>query len=344
MKFGPRASVSLAAALCSGLLAPAEVHAGVAPMPVALEYSAVAGCPDVGYFRSIVVERLGADVFLDSASTRVVILITSQGLGFEGKIEWLDAKGNWEGDRTFPGHSTDCEDLVRAMAFTLALQLQLSAAGSEHPSSNALATPSSSTASTPSAPPQAPKPTPPIVAAPKTQPTRVEPPPPAQPPPVLAFGAGAFLGFGTASRAVPFARVFGRVQWSRFSIELATQAGMQSVVRRTDGAGFSRRDLLAGVAGCGTFGQIDACLVTKVGEIRVTGQNIDAPASSARPIVETGLRIGATQRLYGNTYLSAYGEGLVLPILWSVTLDHDVVWASPRFAETIGLDMSYRFE
>jgi hypothetical protein len=344
MTLWSRWALSLAAATSIEMLAPAELQASVAPMPVTVEYSAVAGCPDVAYFKSIVVERLGADVFSDNAPVRVIILVTSQGQTFEGKIEWLDAKGNWEGDRTFPAHSTDCEDLVRAMAFTLALQLQLSATGGEHSGNSAPLAPSSTATVAPSSTPQSEKPSPPVTEGPKAPPSAIPAPPPTKSPAVLAFGAGAFLKFGTASHVVPFARVFGRVEWPRFALELATEAGMPTLVRRSDGAGFSRHELLASLAGCGNLRHLSACLIAKAGEIRVTGQDIDTPASGTRAIVETGFRIGAMHRLYGNTYVSAYGEGLVLPIRWSVTLDHDVVWTSPRFAETIGLDVSYRFE
>ena len=49
-------------------------------------------------------------------------------------------------------------------------------------------------------------------------------------------------------------------------------------------------------------------------------------------------------RLLGCAHVFAYGEALVLPTLWSVTLDRSVVWTSPRFAETLGLDLAFLLE
>ncbi len=116
---------SAAAVLSIALLAAVDVHAGTSPAAVILQYSAVEGCPDVDTFKGIVVDRLGADAFAEDAPTRVIVLITSHGQAFEGNMEWLDAKGNWAGDRTYPAHSSDCHDLARAIAFALALHLQL---------------------------------------------------------------------------------------------------------------------------------------------------------------------------------------------------------------------------
>jgi hypothetical protein len=65
---------------------------------------------------------------------------------------------------------------------------------------------------------------------------------------------------------------------------------------------------------------------------------------AAGPLVETGLRVSATQPIYRGAYVSAYVEGLFSPLSWGVTLDHSVVWTSPHFAEAIGLDVGLRFE
>ena len=329
------------AALCIALFASTAAKASPSPMSVALEYSAVAGCPDAAYFKSVVLERLGVDAFGESAQTRVIVRVTTQGPTFEGSLEWLDEKGNWAGDRLFPGHSSDCEDLVRAMAFTLALQLQL--AGANAPPSVIPTSPESK----------------PIEGPPSTtpQPTVSNKPPiaeqPAQPRtpklsraarPAFAIGAGTFLGFGMSSSVLPFARVFGSAAWTHWSLELAAEANLPTIIRRADGAGFASHQLLASIAGCTILQPLSACLLAKAGQIRVAGKDVDVPASAAGPIVETGLRVGAMQRIYRGAYVSAYVEGVLLPLRWGVTLDHSVVWTSPHFAEAIGLDVALRFE
>jgi hypothetical protein len=335
---------SVAAAASVAMLASAEVRAGASPIAVALEYSAVASCPEVNSFQAIVNERLGAEAFVENASTRVIVRITSRGQTFEGNMQWLDAKGNWAGERAFPAHSSDCSDLVRAMAFTLALQLQLSAVSSAPPSAATTVADDPPTTGTPSAVPP-----PPVRARPiadrRAPPSSGSEPPPSQPArPRFAVGAGTLFGFGMASRPVPFARIFGRVDWPYWSLELAAEVGLPTTTRRSDGAGFSSQEVLASVAGCGTLRMWSACLVAKAGEIRVSGMDIDVPASAAGPLLEMGFRAKATQRIYRTLYASAYGEGLVLPILWAVTLDRSVVWTSPRFAATIGFEVALRFE
>jgi hypothetical protein len=312
-------------------------------MSVALEYSAVAGCPDVAYFKSVVLERLGVDAFGESAQTRVIVRVTSQGPTFEGSLEWLDEKGNWAGERRFPGHSSDCEDLVRAMAFTLALQLQLAGANAP-PSVNPTLPESKPIEGPPNAPPL-----PTVKAKPST--SQAEPParattraPDHSGHPVFVIGAGTSLGFGMSSSALPFARVFGSAEWTHWSLELAAVANLPMIIRRTDGAGFTSRQLLGSVAVCTILQPWSACLLTKAGQVRIAGKDIDVPASSAGPIVETGLRVNAKQPIYGGAYVSAYVEGLYLPLRWGVTLDHSVVWTSPHFAEAIGLDVAFRFE
>ena len=343
MKFWHPRAISTAAVLCSATLVPAELHAGTSPMAVVLEYSAGPGCPEVDYFKAIVSERLGADAFADNAPTRVIVRVASRGQAFDGNMEWLDAKGNWAGDRTYPAHSSDCEDLVRAMAFTLVLQLQLSAVASAPPNASALAAESKPATVAQSSPPPPPAPDRRVVERREPAQQVNKPPTGHQAHPSLAVGAGTLLGFGMSSSVVPFARVFGSVAWPHFSLELATELSLPTTIRRSDGAGFSRQEVLASAAACGVLHVWSACLLAKAGEIRVTGRDIDVPASAAGPILETGLRASATQRVYRSAFVSAYAEGLVLPILWTVTLDQSVVWTSPRFAGTIGLDVAVRF-
>jgi len=51
----------------------------------------------------------------------------------DGRLEWRDAGGSWAGDQTFPLVTADCQRLTRAIAFALAVQLQLLATGEASP-------------------------------------------------------------------------------------------------------------------------------------------------------------------------------------------------------------------
>lgn len=329
---------------CAVSLAAGKARANRSHMAVTLEYSSVEGCPDVNYFKAVVVERLGMDAFVDGAPKHVIVRVNTDGLTFEGNIEWLDASGNWAGERTFPSRSRDCEDLVRAMAFTLALQLQLSAITDVPPSESPPVGParSAETAPTTTHPNSAPdkatieKRAPPVVID--------ETPPTHHQRPLLGVGAGTLLGFGMSSSAVPFVRVFGEAVWPHGSLELAGELGMPTTIRRSDGSGFSHREMLASAAGCGTVQPWSACLVVKAGTVRIAGKDIDAPNTAGGAILETGFRAKASQQIFQRAYVSVYAEALVRPILWAVTLDQTVVWRSPRFAEALGIDVSLRFK
>ncbi len=161
---------------------------------------------------------------------------------------------------------------------------------------------------------------------------------------MFAVGAGAQIVFGMSPSALPTARIFGSVARAHWSLELATEASLPTTVRRADGAGFSHQEVLASVAGCGTLRAWSACLLAKAGEIWISGKDIDVPTSARGPILETGVRVRATQHIFRRAYASAYADLLVLPINWQVTLDRTVVWSSPHFAQTFGLDVALRFE
>lgn len=317
------ASVVCAAAMS----APTVAHGGVEPdasrLTVTLDYEAPPECPNVDDFKITVVERLGYDAFDGDATKHVLVQLMPRGRGFEGHIEWHETDGKWVGDRVFPSRSEDCRDLHRAMAFALALQIQLSAFARI----------------TPASPQDEVKPPPPLP---------VTPIPPAEPavrrvPATLAVGAGVSEGFGLSSAAVPIARLFGILAWTRLSVEVAAEAGWPTETRRNDGAGFSQRHLLLSVAGCGRFGSWSSCVLAKAGEVLVAPKDVDVPSSPSGPIAETGLRLAFTQTLGRHAFVAAHADGLVNLIVWTVTLDNVPVWTSPRFAATVGLDAGVRF-
>jgi hypothetical protein len=64
--------------------------------------------------------------------------------------------------------------------------------------------------------------------------------------------------------------------------------------------------------------------------------------------VETGLRLAFIQSLGRHAFVAAQVDGLCNVVIWRVTLDQQplnqaLVWASPRFAGSVGLDAGLRF-
>jgi hypothetical protein len=336
-----------AAFVCLPLLARGESQPDTNRFAVALEYAAASGCPDIGHFESTVSERLGYDAFRKDATDRVLVNIELRGNTIEGSIEWRDVEGKWAGDRIFRSTGSDCQELARAMAFSLALQIQILTTTGAPPASNPAlpAEAGKTTEFSPPAPLAPPVSSPPSEKEPKTAaaPTKAAEPAKRGPRPELAVGAGALVGFGMASSPVPLGRLFGTLAWPYASVELGAEVGWPMTTRRADRAGFSQQLLLMSAAGCGTLQPWAACLVAKGGALRVVGKGVDEPASPSSPVLATGLRLAVVFRLWRQAFLAAKAESLVNLVRWKVALDNIPVWTSPRFFQTIGLDVGVRF-
>jgi len=342
-----------AAAIWVSLLTTAPCRAGGRTFLVALDYTSAPNCPDEGVFRSVVAGRLGYDAFSDGASNRVLVKVAPQGRSYEGTIEWRDATGQWQGDRTFPTRSNDCHELIRAMGFALALQIQLLTPADPTPVVHEAATTTNSSATeAPVSPPATPTTAPPAKgerSSPGAEATRGQPSPSRDaatpfPSPKFSVGVGGSVGFGMSSGVVGIGRLFGSVAWPFFAVELAAEAGPPSTIRRQDGSGFTHQELVASLAACGTAARWSACLVTKVGEMHVAGQDIDHPHASSGLLLQAGLRVGVMQPLGRQAFASLRTEGLTTLTSSQVTLDDILVWTSPRFAGTLGLDLGVRFQ
>ena len=304
-----------------------------------LDYVATAGCPLADDFEAIVTGRLGYAPFRTNAGERVVVRIQPAGRALEGRIEWRDAAGGWIGEQMFPSRTGDCGELARAMGFALALQIQLMATAAAEPRRQPEPPPAAGAAAPATASPVA-------ADQPAAQTVTSRGDAKSGPPsvgPSIAVGAGAAVGVGVASSAVPLGRLLGAVEWARVAVELAGEISAPSTTHRADGAGFSQQQFMASLAGCGVRRPWSACLVGKVGEIRVVGQGIDVPATATGVMVQAGLRLAVTHTLWSNFQIGAHVDGLALITQGIVTLDSLPVWTSQRFAALFGADFSVRF-
>ena len=321
-------TMRLAWAVMIGVGAVAALDEGAASagnVAARLEYVAEATCPAAADFEAVVAGHLGYSPFRADASESVVVRIETSGRGLDGRLEWRNEAGGWAGERTFPSRSGDCGELVRAMGFALAVQFQLLAT---EEAARSTAAPPAPAPPTISAPPPS-KPPPEIASSPSG--------------PSLAAGGGASAGVGLSPDVTAVGRVFGSVAWSRVALELAAEVSVPSTLRRADGAGFSQQVFLASVAGCGLLSRWSGCALAKVGEIRVSGDGVDTPATSAGLILQTGLRLALTQPLGRRVYILAHADGVALLTRGVVTLDGMPVWTTPRVAGIFGLDFGVRF-
>jgi hypothetical protein len=95
---------------------------------VSLDYAtdpALADCPTAGDFAKAVVRQLGHDPFRAEAPRRAVVRLYPMGARIGGRVEWRDASGEWEGERTFSSRNESCLQMARAMALATAIQIDL---------------------------------------------------------------------------------------------------------------------------------------------------------------------------------------------------------------------------
>jgi len=334
------------AAVCLSLLSAAESPARAAGFLVKLAYEARPGCPDAAEFASIVIARLGYDPFAETAPDHVLVRIAPHGSAIDGRTEWRDGEGRWTGEQTFPSVNTNCPHLARVMAFALAVQIQLLANRREPASPGGTAADQTPLPSPAAAPP-------PVEAAiaptasgpPPTVPGAADvPPPPVEAPhPSFDVGAGPAVGFGMSSTPILLGRMFGAIAWPRTSVELAAEVSLPATTRRADGAGFSQQHLFLAAAACAPRAPWTGCVLARVGEIRMAGENIDRPTSAEVPVLEAGARVGYIHRLGSRGFWEAHADGLARLIRWTATLDKVPVWTAPRFAASFGVGAGVRF-
>jgi len=237
------------------------------------------------------------------------------------------------GERTFPSRSGDCAELVRAMGFALALQVQLMA-GEAAPAGSQPTASAGGAQVTPAA------------SAPPSVGTT---PPPASPHqavrsgPAIGAGAGAAIGIGLAPTVVALGRLFGTVAWPHLALELGGEVSTPSAMHRADGAGFSEETLLGSLAVCGLRMSFSACAVTKVGEMRVVGEGVDAPAASSGVLLQAGVRVAVARDLGRHVHVAAHTDGVAALTRGMVTLNSMAVWTAPRVGGTAGIDLGVRF-
>jgi hypothetical protein len=309
------------------------------PLSVTLEYDVPDTCPDAQEFRTIVTKRLGRDPFVEGAPNRVLVLVSPADNTISGELVWRDNAGKSTGKQSFPSRTNHCAQVIAAMGFALAVQIQLLEVeddGRPKPIRQG------ALVAEPSPPKAIIAPTRPSVEL-EAPAVTVRAPKPHGAAPTFSVGGGGAGDLGVSPHLVAAGRVFSGVRWALAAVELAFEASVPVTARRADGAGFSQWYLLASAAGCGVIEPWSACAVFKAGSIHVAGRDIDLPSGASAAVIQSGLRVALSQRLNASTSLSLRGEGLVNLTRWSVTLGHLPVWSAPRLAFESGLDFAVFF-
>jgi hypothetical protein len=296
---------------------------------VSLEYEIApdaSGCPDADDFRASVTRQLHYDPFRPTADRRVAVQIARKEGGFEGRIRWTDADGNWVGDRKLTSRRPECREIAASLAFAVAVQAQLLA-----------------TLAPPEPEPEPPPPPP----APKVIPPVVVPPPPPPPPPVrpltFAVGLGPSLGIGVAPRPSGLARLFVSGRLYRLSLEIAVDAASPTTQNGDEGASFTLDRFAGSGAACGHARAFAACVTGTVGLLRARGSGVDAPKSPSGLFSQVGARMAGTLDMGDRFFATARLDGLVMLSTWEVDINKVAAWTTPRVGVLIGVDVGVKF-
>ena len=307
---------------------------------VALDYEVTPetnACPTVEQFQASVERQLSFNPFRSSASRRLAVKITRQDVGLAGQVRWTNAEGDWLGERRITSRHADCSELIANLVFSVSVQIQLLATLDPSPPTGVAVAP-------------APTPPPPrrVDEVPDKVPTIVVVPPPPLPvvPPrrlTLSVGIGPSLGFGVAPHPTGIGRIFIAAGAPRLSLDLAVDGAVPTTQTQIGGSAFSLNRFAAIGAVCGHRGVFGACLTGTIGRLQARGVGVDSPSAPSGWFSQIGARIVATREFGSRYFASARVDALVMPSLWTVTLNGAAVWKTPRLNGLIGLDLGAHF-
>jgi hypothetical protein len=302
---------------------------------VSLDYAtdaALGGCPEDAAFRSMIANQLGYEPFQAGSTQRVVTRTRAAGEGIVGTIEWYDAAGAQRGERELHSERADCAAFARTLAFAVAVQIQLLAEDEKPPTANVETTPE---ASAPKKPPAS------TTRDDGTSPTTA--PPVKDATPWRFFGGVGVSGnWGILPGLVPAGRLFTGVRHGLFGIELGGEASLPGQYVNDSRNGFDHHAAFGTLAGCGFPGPFSACVVGKVGRLRVRGVGVDVPRSQAGAAALLGARLSLNPEL--GPFAGALRLEVLAPLVsWGVRLNGGEVFRTSPVAVALGADVGAFF-
>lgn len=348
-------------------------------LEVELDYAAdrnLVACPDETSFRSLVSAELGRDPFRKGVAYRVRAAATAHDVaGVSGTVVWdHGAAGRMSGERTLTGK--DCRDTVRAMAFAIAVQIQLleqqqtgsnrsdSNRGDANRHSSSGDTEARVALPTPEAPPSPEHDV--HRAAPANEfvtglttaarPRRQTPgnqhaalPPSsaheARNPAVhsLLWGVGGAVRWRSEPRATPEVRMLLALTHRAALGELSVGGTARQRWGPKDGAGFEFWSLWGSGAACLSPTPLLGCVTGRLERIAARGTGVDVSRDAAAWLVELGPRVGVWGSLSSTFRALLYLEARATVAPARVWLDGDQIWKTPAWSFTLGVDVAARW-
>jgi hypothetical protein len=249
-----------------------------------------------------------------------------------GTIEWYDATGAQRGERELSSERSDCAAFARTLAFAVAVQIQLLAQDLEEPPVRVEASPEVRASEKPKAP--------------KARDLPSSHPPPSGPTGSARWrfvgGVGVTGHLGMLPGLVPTGRLFAGMRRRYLGIELGGEASLPGQYLGTDGNGFDHQAALGSLAGCGFIGLFSACVVGKVGALRVSGVGVDVPRSPAGATAQLGARVSLSPEL-GRLAVTLRLEALAPLLSWGVALNGREVFRTSPVVAGLGADLGAFF-
>jgi hypothetical protein len=287
-------------------------------------------CPSEATFRNWVREHVGYDPFRAGAPHRILAHARPEGEESVGAVSWHLGSAA-VGERELRGR--ECHDVVRAMAFAVAIQVQLYSDQelAEKSDERGASTPSDA-ASTPAS------------ASPAPQTAEFQTAEPRGTLRPISWLATTGVGVGVRLRSDPFTtmegRMFGGLSHDTVGGELAVGGAVPKRWGARHGAGFDYWSLWSSVAVCLLPRPLAGCATGRLERLEARGTGVDVSRTASAWLVEVGPRIAFLAPLSPRWQVNLYIEARAVLSPARIVLDDTQVWKSPTWSLMFGADLA----
>lgn len=347
------------AVVCIGVavaVLPVRLAHAQAPLEIELTYEVEASlpdCPAESAFRTMVVDQLGYDPLRSTSPHRVLAQARGNAGTIVGVVRWQHSESAVGGERELRART--CKELAHAMAFAVAVQVQLLVLQKETSKGDVTSGPNdiaekelvllqgvAESPSTAAAPP------------PSSRPNDLAGRAPIEPMDVRSdadaggetSGWQSALGVGVAARlrreptTSVEGRAFGGLYHGLWGGELSLGGTWPQQLSTLDDKGFRLWSVWGSVFGCAVPKPIVACMGARVERLSARGTGVDVSRLAHAWVVELGPRVAIAGDLTPNLRTALYLEarGLLAPA-W-VEINDTRAWTTPSWSLTAGVDVA----
>ncbi len=283
-------------------------------------------CPGETTFRNMVREQAGYDPFRAGAPHRVLAHARPEGEESVGAVSWHLGSAA-VGERELRGR--ECHDVVRAMAFAVAIQVQLYSdqqlaqksdeRGESAPATRATSRPAGGGSALQTAEPRG-------TLRPSSW--------------LATTGVGAAMRLRSDPLTTTEGRIFGGLSQDAVGGELAVGGALPQHWGARDGAGFDYWSLWGSAAACLIQRPWAGCATGRLERLDARGTGVDVSRTASAWLVEVGPRIAFLAPFSSRWQVNLYIEARAVLSPARVLLDDAQVWKSPAWSLMFGADVA----